>query len=96
MAATIFFASIISNKAIATGVSAVFVLGSYILYVIGGAVREDTFGYYLGQLSVWTYFDSQTVVRDGLNLVNIGGLFALAICLIVIATIAFERRDIAG
>jgi ABC-2 type transport system permease protein len=96
MAATIFFASIISNKAIATGVSAAFVLGSYILYVIGGAVREDTFGYYLGQLSVWTYFDSQTVVRDGLNLVNIGGLFALAIGLIVIATLAFERRDIAG
>jgi ABC-type transport system involved in multi-copper enzyme maturation permease subunit len=72
------------------------VLTSYVLFVIGGSVKEDTFGYYLGRLSVWTYFDGQTVVREGLNPVNVGGLLALVLVLLVVSLWAFERRDIAG
>jgi ABC-2 type transport system permease protein len=96
MAVTIFVASLISNKVIATAISAAFVLTSYVLFVIGGSVNENTFGYYLGRLSVWTYFDSQAVVREGLNPVNIAGLLTLAIVLLFVSTLAFERRDIAG
>jgi ABC-2 type transport system permease protein len=96
MAVTIFFTSIISNKVIATGISAAFVLTSYVLFIIGGSVREDTFGYYLGRLSVWTYFDGQAVIREGLNPVNFGGLLALVVVLLIISVWAFERRDIAG
>lgn len=96
MAVTIFFASIISNKVIATGLSAAFVLTSYVLFVIGGAVRDNTFGYMLGRLSVWTYFDGQTVIREGLNPANIGGLLALVVVLMVASVWAFQRRDIAG
>jgi ABC-2 type transport system permease protein len=95
MTVTIFFASLFSNKVIATGISAAFVLTSYVLFVIGGSVREDTFGYYLSRLSVWTYFDGQTVVREGLNLVNVAGLLTLAIVLVAVSIWAFERRDIA-
>ena len=96
MAVTIFFASIISNKVIATGLSAAFVLTSYVLFVIGGAVKDNTFGYFLGRLSVWTYFDGQAVIREGLNPVNVGGLLALVAVLLVVSVWAFERRDIAG
>jgi ABC-2 type transport system permease protein len=94
MAATIFFASIFSRKVIATGLATGFVLGSYVLNIIGEAMTKGSFGYQLGRLSVWKYFETQAVIHTGLNYTNIAGLLALAVVLVAVSTFAFERRDI--
>jgi ABC-2 type transport system permease protein len=95
MAFTIFVSSIFSRKLIVTGIAAAFVLGSYMLNIIGSAVTEGSFGSLLGKLSVWTYFDVQKVIQNGLNPVNISGLLLLSVVLIVASTYLFERRDVA-
>jgi len=94
MAVTIFLTSLISRKVIATGLAAAFALGSYILSIIGNAVTEGSFGRVLGRISVWTYFDPQSVISKGLNPVNIAGLLALTVVLVAAGLFAFERRDI--
>ena len=95
MAATVFFSSIFSRKAISTGVSAGFVLVSYVMFVMGNMVQDDSPAKILGNLSIWTYFDSQMVMRDGLQIANVALLLGLAIVLLLISVFAFERRDIA-
>lgn len=94
MAITVFFTSIFSRKAISTGVSAGFVLVSYVMFVMGNMVTDDSAGKIIGKLSIWTYFDSQTVMRDGLQAANVGLLLGLALVLLAISVVAFERRDV--
>ena len=94
MAVTVFLTSLISHKIIATGLAAGFALVSYVLSIIGSAVTEGSFGRMLGRISVWTYFDSQTVIQEGLNPANVVGLLALTLVLLLASLYAFERRDI--
>jgi ABC-2 type transport system permease protein len=94
MAITVFVSSIFSRKAISTGVSAGFVLVSYVMFVMGNMVTADSPGRIIGILSIWTYFDSQMVMRDGLQATNVILLLVLAVVLIVFSAFAFERRDV--
>jgi ABC-type transport system involved in multi-copper enzyme maturation permease subunit len=95
MAATIFFASIFSRKVISAGLSATFVLGSYILNIIGEGVEPGTIGDVLARFSVWRYFETQGVVQNGFNYTYVTGLLVLAVVLVGLSTFAFERRDVA-
>ena len=95
MAVTIFFASIFSRKVISAGLSAGFVLGSYILNIIGESVEPGTIGDVLARFSVWRYFETQGVVHNGLNYTYMTGLLILALVLVGLSTFAFERRDVA-
>lgn len=96
MATTVFFSSIFARKAISTGVASGFVLVSYVMFVMGNMVTEDSPGRIIGDLSIWTYFDSQMVMRDGLQVANVALLVGLAIVLLVLSVLAFERRDVSG
>jgi ABC-2 type transport system permease protein len=95
MAATVFISSIFSRKSISTGLSAGFVLVSYVMFIMGNMVTEDSPGRIIGNLSIWTYFDSQMVMRDGLQAVNVALLVGLTIVLLALSTFVFERRDVA-
>lgn len=95
MAATVFVSSIFSRKAISTGISAGFVLVSYVMFIMGNMVTADSPGKIVGDLSIWKYFDTQTVMRDGLQAGNVALLLGLALVLLVLSVFAFERRDVA-
>lgn len=94
MAITVFFTSIFSRKAISTGVASGFMLVSYVLFTMGNLLTEDSAGKIIGNFSIWTYFDSQMVMRDGLQVANVGLLLGLAIAFLALSVFAFERRDV--
>jgi beta-exotoxin I transport system permease protein len=94
MAITIFVTSIFAQKAISTGVASGFMLISYVMYIVGNLVTEDSAGKIIGNLSIWTYFDSQMVMREGLQAANVGLLLGLAVVFLALSVFAFERRDV--
>lgn len=99
MAVTTFIASIFSNKVIVTGIAAAFVSSSYFLNVVADLVDTDSLPIagILGRLSVFSYLDSETVLREQvLQTGNILALLVATVLLVVVSVMAFERRDISG
>ncbi|MEL6310394.1 MAG: ABC transporter permease subunit [Chloroflexota bacterium] len=97
IAITALISSVFSNKLIVTGISAGFVLVSYVFDVIADAVSANAFADVLGQISVFNYLDAESVIVSGsLQPINVTILLLIAGISIVIAVFAFERRDISG
>lgn len=99
MAITTLIGSIFSNKLIVTSLSAGFVMVSYVLNIIAGAVNttELPIAEWIGRVSVFKYLDSESVVlNQALNIGNISLLLGLTVIAIIISLYAFENRDING
>lgn len=94
MAFTVFASAIFSRRMIATGLSAGFVVLSYFLYIVQNAA-SGTIPDGLGRLSVFSYFDAENVVLEGVNIVNVIVLLTIAIVFLAMSAFTFERRDIA-
>ncbi len=85
--------AVFRSKSTATGVAAVFVVGSYILNFLGMAA-SGTFFDQLRGLSFFTYYDHQGVIVNGLSVGNV-------LLLVVVSAICaggaiwfFQRRDV--
>ncbi|MGJ3240383.1 MAG: ABC transporter permease subunit [Anaerolineae bacterium] len=88
-----------SNKTLVTSLAGGFVLVSYMLNIIAGAVNADDMplAEWLGRVSVFTYLDSEGVIlEESLNTGNVLILLVLAVVSVMIALYAFENRDIRG
>lgn len=99
IAVTALISAIFSNKIIVTGLSAGFVLVSYVINTLIGAINVDDvpFAGIVGKLSIYNYVNSEGIIIN--NALNIGNVLVLVLVVIVAVSIsvyAFENRDISG
>ncbi|RMG89856.1 MAG: hypothetical protein D6712_01020 [Chloroflexi bacterium] len=91
--ATVFAGAFFRRKATAMGVVAAFIIVSYFMdflaEVASGALSE-----FMKAASFFTYFNSEGVMREGLNFSNIALLLGVSIVLFAASIWAFQRRDI--
>ncbi len=93
MAFTTFIAVLVRSKGTATGVAAVFVIGSYFLNTLGQAA-SGTIVDQASAISFFHYFDYNGVMIHGLNWGNIGLLIAVSVLLFAGSLWLFQHRDI--
>lgn len=99
IAMTALISALFSNKIIVTGLSAAFVLVSYVIYTVMGAVNVDEVPVagLVGMLSIYNYVDSEgIIINQGMSMGNISILLLVTILAIGISVYAFENRDISG
>ncbi|GAB5490736.1 MAG: hypothetical protein Phog2KO_09510 [Phototrophicaceae bacterium] len=99
IAMTALFSGLFSNRMIVTGLSATFVLVSYVINTLVGAINvEDVpFADIIGKISIYNYVNSEgIIINQGLSIANIAILLAIATVAIAITVYAFENRDISG
>lgn len=99
IAMTALFSGLFSNRIIVTGLSAGFVLVSYVINTIIGAIdiEEIPLADVIGKLSIYNYLDSEgIIINQGLNIANISILLVVAVVAIAFTVYAFENRDISG
>jgi ABC-type transport system involved in multi-copper enzyme maturation permease subunit len=99
MAITTLIGAVFSNKLIITGLSAAFVLISYVVNTIASAVNTSEVPIlgFVEKISVYNYLGSEGVVIDNqLNIGNITVLLVITAVAIVMSVYAFENRDISG
>lgn len=93
LALTILFTTLLRNKNVAAGVASAVIIASYFIDSIGrqasasflNAIRYFTF---------YAYYDSTSVIRNGLNWANISLLIAVTGVLMVGSLWFFQRRNI--
>jgi beta-exotoxin I transport system permease protein len=93
MAFTTFVAVLVRTKGTATGIAAVFVIGSYLLNSLGEAASGSIANQLRG-ISFFRYFDYNGVIQTGLNWGNIGLLLGVAVILFAGSLWLFDRRDV--
>jgi ABC-2 type transport system permease protein len=93
LAVTMMIASLISRKRIAMALSTTFVVASYFIFTIGNAA-SNAITDFLARLSLFSYFDAEQTVTNGLQVGNIVILLAIIVVSLGISVVAFERRDI--
>lgn len=99
IAVTALFSALFSNKLIVTGLSAAFVLSSYVINTLIGAINVDEvpFANIIGNLSIYNYVDSEgIIINRAINIPNMSILLLVAVVAIGISVYAFENRDISG
>jgi len=93
LAFTLFVGTVVRQRKYAIGIAVGFLLYSYAFDVVGsmaiGTVAEN-----LRVISFFKYYNSTSVMQNGLILTNFIGLLALAAVLFLGSLWAFERRDI--
>jgi ABC-2 type transport system permease protein len=85
--------AVFRRKGTATMVTAIFVIASYFVDLMGRAA-SDSFLNQLRVLSFFSYFDNDGVMRDGLAWGNVGLLLVVAGVLVAGSLWFFQRRDI--
>jgi beta-exotoxin I transport system permease protein len=93
LAFTTFIAVLVRSKGTATGIAAVFVIGSYFLNSLGEAASGTIMNQLRG-ISFFHYFDYSGVMTNGLNWGNIAVLLVAAVVLFGGSIWLFERRDV--
>lgn len=93
MAGTTCITAFIHRKGRSTTLAAVLVAGSYFLNVIGSAAGDSIAGT-INRLSIFFYYDNNSVMQQGLVIANVMGLLAVAALFIVASIWAFQRRDV--
>lgn len=91
IAFTALVATVVRRRNTALAISAVFVVASYFVDVIGRSA--DSAGG-LRALSFYSYYNGSEVLVKGLVWGSAIGLLVVAVLLIVAATAAFQRRDV--
>jgi ABC-2 type transport system permease protein len=90
---TMFVAAVVRRKSTATALSGLVIISSYFIDFLGRAA-SGTVVASLRVISFFTYYDSDGVMRTGLNLGNIALLMAITVVLVAGTVWAFQRRDI--
>jgi ABC-2 type transport system permease protein len=93
LAFTIFVGTLVHSRRLALGIALAFVIGSFMLNTIG-ATASDSLADQLRTFSFFRYFDSTTVMQNGLVWSNVFLLVAVTIVLFIGALWCFERRDV--
>lgn len=93
LAFTLFVGAIVRRKRLAVGLATAFVIGSFMLDIIGSIAR-GTIAEQLRALSFFRYFDSTGVMQHGLVWEHVALLVVISIVLLGGALLAFERRDV--
>lgn len=93
MSLTVFVTAVIRNRNTATAIAAGFVIVSYFLNVIGSAASGSIAGQ-IARLSFFYYYANNEVMQYGLMPVNMLGLLAVTLLLVVGGVWAFQRRDV--
>ncbi len=91
---TTFMGAIIGRRTIVMAVAGVFVVGSYLIDMIGRAADTQVTDA-LRQLSIFAHYDGANVLANGIAVGGALGILALAVILSGIATQRFQQRDIA-
>jgi len=94
LAFTIFVGALISRKQRVLVIVTAFVVGSFILQLIGGLV-ETTWMDVLEMLSFFNYYNVQDMLESGISVPHIITLLTLTVIFIAGGLVAFEGRDIA-
>ena len=90
---TVLVAAVVRRKSLAMGISAVFLVGSYLVDNLGAAASES-FLALIRPLSFHAYYDGMNVMRNGLNVGNMVLLLIVAVVLGGLAMVAYQRRDV--
>ena len=93
LALTILLTSLVRSKNLAAGIATVVIIGSYFIDSIGRQASAS-FLNTLRFLSFYTYYDSTTVIRNGLNWANVGLLVVATGILVGGGIWFFQRRNI--
>lgn len=93
LAFTVFAGTFFRTKGSATAAAALFVIGSYVIDVIGEAARETVIAQ-LRVVSLFSYLDNAHVIQNGLNIGNVLLLLGVTAVLVVASVWSFQRRDV--
>lgn len=93
MAFTALLAAALRRHMVATGIAVFFVIGSYFLDFIAGAISEGPLNQ-LGQLSFYRWSSAGIAPGSFLPLENLALLAGVTLLLLLLALWFFERRDI--
>lgn len=85
--------SIFSQRSIVVAIGVIFVLGGYMLQTVTAMVTGDIFEA-IAKLSIFTYYDVQSILRDGILWGNTFGMFALTLAMIGASVYFFKQRDL--
>lgn len=93
LAVTVFVGTLSPGKRFALAVATLFVVASYMLDTIG-ALATGTFAENLKAISIFSYYNSTGVMKNGLEWANIIGMIVLSFGLLWGSVYFFDRRDI--
>lgn len=93
LAFTILVGAVIRGKKMAIGISAAFVMGSFMLNTIGEMAR-GSFAENLRLISFFSYYDSTSVMKHGIVWGNVGLLLVVAALMLGASLWFFQRRDV--
>lgn len=93
LAFTMFAGTYFRTKGTATAAASLFIVGSYLIDVIGGAASGTVIAD-LRVISFFSYLDNSHVMIDGLNVGNVALLLGLTAVLVVASVWFFQRRDV--
>ncbi len=93
LAFTMFAGTLFRRKNLAAAVAAFFIMGSYVLDLLGGLASESPIAG-LRAVSFFTYYDNAHVMQTGLNAGNVILLLSITGILVAASVWVFQRRDI--
>lgn len=93
IAFTVFAGTFFRTKGTATAAAALFVVGSYVIDVIGEAASGTVIAQ-LRVVSFFSYLNNSDVMQNGLNIVNVVLLLGITALLIAGSVWSFQRRDV--
>lgn len=90
---TVLLGAVFARRSYVMGGAWLFLLGSYFLDLVAKGAPGSVFNQ-LSAVSFFHYYDGIAAVRDGLNPTNVGILGGAALLCVVLAFVAFPRRDV--
>lgn len=93
MAVTVGVAALARRRQTALGLITGFVVVSYVLQTLG-AMDEGGIGEALGQVSFFTYYNTGSILADGVNMTHIAGFLVISLAMLALGITAYDRRDL--
>lgn len=93
LAVTVFVGALINRRQTVVLIVTGFIMASFIIQTVGGmtdAVWMST----IESVSFFTYYNVETILKNGIVLTNVVGLLAFAVVLVWGSQVVFTRRDI--
>lgn len=93
LAFTILMGAVIRGKRLAIGITAAFVMGSFMLDTLGD-MATGSFAENVKWISFFNYYDSTSVMKNGIVWGNVALLMAITVVLLGASLYFFQRRDV--
>ena len=94
LAFTMFVGTLLRNRRYALGAAAAFAIYSYSLATVSNMIQNNTIAQLVGSISVYHYFDVNSIVQQGIRWANMAGLSVLTLILLAASLWFFQRRDV--